>query len=247
MKNALDSENQKFREISKIFPIETVDLISIFSVDIVWKTRIVQYNLLFSDSSIGALDLCHIELDISQETQSACSDVGDSQETIPYTDDMGLRIRLILFVANSRHITILIVSKDRFWWSEKNNFYSSYDPCYAYIASSQSDCEIVDDLPELYSHNYVPDAEPAPYGSSCTEEQEEECQEGECQEGECQEEEGRTQEENVHFEANPCHHVNLFVQVIRKQVPPGHIIVSLIMMSFYDFLPSKTAIFIVQK
>ena len=58
--------------------------------------------------------MCHIELDISQETQSACSDVEDSQETIPYTDDMGLRIRLILFVANSRHITILMVSEDRF-------------------------------------------------------------------------------------------------------------------------------------
>ena len=34
------------------------------------------------------------ELEMSQETLSACSEIGDSQETIPYTDDMGLRIRL---------------------------------------------------------------------------------------------------------------------------------------------------------
>ena len=41
-------------------------------------------NLLFSDSSIGALDSSHIEKVISQETLSACLEVGDSQETIPY-------------------------------------------------------------------------------------------------------------------------------------------------------------------
>ena len=45
-------------------------------------------HLLFSDSSIGALDSCHIELEISQETLSACSEIGDSQETIPYVDEM---------------------------------------------------------------------------------------------------------------------------------------------------------------
>ena len=56
----------------------------------------------------------------------------------------------------------------------KKNLYSSYDPCSWYVPSSQSDCEIVEELPELYSHNYIPDAKPAPYGSSFTEDQEEE-------------------------------------------------------------------------
>lgn len=38
------------------------------------------------------------EMDSSQETQSAYSDVGDSQDsqaTLPYTDEVGFRIRLI--------------------------------------------------------------------------------------------------------------------------------------------------------
>ena len=65
------------------------------------KLVLFRKNLLFSDSSIGALNSSHIELVISQETLSACLDVGDSQETIPYTHDMGLRIRLIFFVAKS--------------------------------------------------------------------------------------------------------------------------------------------------
>ena len=43
-----------------------------------------------------ALDSSQFELDTSQETSSACSQVGDSQETIPYTDDVGLQIRLSL-------------------------------------------------------------------------------------------------------------------------------------------------------
>ena len=62
------------------------------------KLLIVQKNFLFSDSSIGAFDSSVIELDTSQETLSASSEVGDSQETIPYsyTDDVGLRIRLSL-------------------------------------------------------------------------------------------------------------------------------------------------------
>ena len=48
------------------------------------KLVLFRKNLLFSDSSIGALDSSHIEKVISQETLSACLDVGDSQETIPY-------------------------------------------------------------------------------------------------------------------------------------------------------------------
>ena len=71
-------------------------------------------NLLFPDSSNGALDSSLIELEMSQETLSACSEIGDSQETIPYTDDIGLRIRLIFFLAKSLHKTILVVSKDSF-------------------------------------------------------------------------------------------------------------------------------------
>ena len=54
---------------------------SLFSASILHeKLLIVQKNLLFSDSSIGALDSSQIELDTSQKTLSACSQVGDSQE-----------------------------------------------------------------------------------------------------------------------------------------------------------------------
>ena len=54
-------------------------------------------------------------------------------------------------------------------------------------------------MPELYSHNYIPDVEPAPYGSSFTEEQEEERQVEE------------EVEENVNFE------VDISEEVIRKK------------------------------
>ena len=50
----------------------------------------------------------------------------------------------------------------------KSYLYSSHDPLHI-PQSSQSDCELAD-LPELYSHNYVPNTEPAPYASSFTEE-----------------------------------------------------------------------------
>ena len=59
-------------------------------------------------------------------------------------------------------------------------------------------------MPELYSHNYIPDVEPAPYGSSFTKEQEEERQAEE-------EVEGITLEENFNFE------VDLSEEVIRKK------------------------------
>ena len=96
---------------------------------------------------------------------------------------------------------MLIVSKDRFWWSKKT-FHFSYDPYYALVASSQLDCEVIDDLPKLYSHNYIPNVEPAPYESSFTEQQEEEA---------------RTMEANVNFEATPSNQLNVSEQVIRNE------------------------------
>ena len=42
------------------------------------------------------------------------------------------------------------------------------------MPSSKSDCDVVENLPELYSHNYIPDREPVPCGSSFIKEQEEE-------------------------------------------------------------------------
>ena len=61
------------------------------------KLLLIRKNRLFLDTSIGALVSSQMELEASQETLSVRSEVGDSQETIPYTDDMGLRIRLSLF------------------------------------------------------------------------------------------------------------------------------------------------------
>ena len=93
---------------------------------------------------------------------------------------------------------MLILSKDRFWWSEKKPFILATTR----IIRTLLRCKL------LYSHNYIPDMEPAPYGSSFTEQQVEECQE---------EEEERTMVENVNFEASPSNQVNLSMQVIRNK------------------------------
>ena len=54
--------------------------------------RSLIYNHLFSDSSyietMNCVDHHKAELEISQKTPSARLEVGHSQETIPYTDDM---------------------------------------------------------------------------------------------------------------------------------------------------------------
>ena len=62
-------------------------------------------------------------------------------------------------------------------------------------------------MPEHDAHNYIPDSEPAPYGSSFTEEQEERQAE----------EEGITLEENVNFETNSNNQMDLSEEVIRKK------------------------------
>ena len=54
----------------------------------------------YPDSAVGEIacvDRQESELVLSQETLSAYSDQGDSQKTIPYTDDVGFRIRLMIF------------------------------------------------------------------------------------------------------------------------------------------------------
>ena len=74
------------------------------------------------------------------------------------------------------------------------------------MPSSKSDCDVVENLPELYSHNYIPYAEPAPYGSSFLEEQEEERED---------EEEELAPEKNVNVKARNSCQVDFSRQVMR--------------------------------
>ena len=69
--------------------------------------------------------------------------LNDSQETIPFSYDMPYRI--------------------------------GWDPQSSEITESESECEVEaeDAVPELYSHKFIPDKDPAPFSSSFVEEEDE--------------------------------------------------------------------------
>ena len=107
------------------------------------------------------------ELIESQETLSPCSEQGEifeSEEAL--SEENGLND-----------------SQETIPYSYTMPYTIGWDPRARSVSESESESESVVDMPELYSHKFIPDGDPAPFSSSFVEEEEEEEDEEELREG----------------------------------------------------------------